>query len=336
MKKSELPILILVLCLSACSPTPSNASLTPSAIPTQPISKYAASPSPGVAIAPTVVSTETQTPTQTSTPTLSITSTQTPTATPAFDITTRTGPPTDNEADYLRWMEANTSEDANYLGAKWDRAQAIQANQDATDPRVIAAFLMAPREDFFNAGNPTAAYASAVYPIGYGQTISGPHLVAHMTQALDPQPNQKVLEVGTGSGYQSAILAELSNYVYTIEIVTQLAQAADARYTALSEAYPEYNNIKRENTDGYYGWQEYAPYDRIIVTAGIDHVPPDLLAQLAPGSIMVIPVGPPSGQTVLKITKQVNPDGSITFVREDIYHGRKILFVPFTGGHQGP
>jgi protein-L-isoaspartate(D-aspartate) O-methyltransferase len=233
-------------------------------------------------------------------------------------------------------MQANIPEDQSYFPAKWDRAQAILDKQDATDPRILQAFLRTPRESFFNASDPNQAYASAVFPIGYGQTISGPHLVCHMTQAIDPQPNQKVLEIGTGSGYQSAILSELSNYVYTIEIVPQLAQKADARYTDLSKAYPEYANIKRKSADGYYGWPEYAPFDRIIVTAGIDHVPPDLLAQLAPGGIMVIPVGPPSGQTVLKISKVVQPDGSITFTREDIYHGRKIIFVPFTGGHKGP
>ncbi|MHB8753069.1 MAG: protein-L-isoaspartate O-methyltransferase family protein, partial [Aggregatilineales bacterium] len=103
--------------------------------------------------------------------------------------------------------------------------------------------------------------------------------------------------------------------------------------TNLSQGYPEYANIIRKNADGYYGWPEYAPFDRIIVTAGIDHVPPDLLAQLALGGIMVIPVGPPSGETVLKISKEVQPDGSVTFVREDIYHGQKIRFVPFTGQH---
>jgi protein-L-isoaspartate(D-aspartate) O-methyltransferase len=153
-----------------------------------------------------------------------------------------------------------------------------------------------------------------------------------MTQTIDPQPNQRVLEIGTGSGYQSAVLSELSNYVYTIEIVPQLAQKDDALYTKLTKQYPEYANIKRKNADGYYGWAEYAPFDRIVVTAGIDHVPPDLLAQLAPGGIMVIPVGPPSGQTILKITKTVLADGSVTFTREDIYHGKKVVFVPFTAG----
>jgi protein-L-isoaspartate(D-aspartate) O-methyltransferase len=252
---------------------------------------------------------------------------------PVFDIAKRSSQPSiDNETAYLQWMSANTPEKKNYLTPKWQRERAIIANKDATDPRVIEAFLRAPREFFFpKATTPVSAYASAAISIGYGQTISGPHLVTHMTQAIDPQSGQKVLEIGTGSGYQSAVLAELANYVYTIEIVPQLAQRADAVYSQWTKNYPEYANIKRKNADGYYGWAEYAPFDRIIVTAGIDHVPPDLLKQLAPGGIMVIPVGPPSGQTVLKITKQVLADGSVTFVREDIYHGRrKVIFVPFT------
>ncbi len=272
--------------------------------------------------------------TQSSIPTLSpVPSTPTTTlaTAPAFDITTRVGPSTKDETAYIQWMQAHTPEKQDYLVAKWARAHDIVAFGVATDPRIISAFLIDPREDFFNAGDATQAYASAVSSIGYGQTIPGPYLVAHMVQAIDPQPNQKVLEIGTGSGYTSALLAELSNYVYTMEIVPQLAQKDDALYTSLVKTYPEYANIKRVNADGYYGWAQYGPFDRIIVTAGIDHVPPDLLAQLAPGGIMVIPVGPPSGETVLKITKEVQPDGTFNFVREDIYNGLKIRFVPFTG-----
>lgn len=261
------------------------------------------------------------------------TTSETTSETIAFDITKRLSqPPIDNELDYINWMSLNTPEKKDYLTSKWEMEQAIIANGDATDPRVLEAYLRAPREFFFPNNPPaSSAYANAAIPIGYGQTISGPHLVARMTQAIDPQPGQKVLEIGTGSGYQSSVLSELSNYVYTIEIVQQLAQRADAVYTRSLKDYPEYANIIRENADGYYGWAEYAPFDRIIVTCGIDHVPPDLLKQLALGGIMVIPVGPPSGQTVLKITKEVLADGSINFKREDIFHGlRKVIFVPFT------
>lgn len=249
----------------------------------------------------------------------------------AFDITKRLGQlPTSNEANYIQWMLANTTEKESYLISKWERAQISITRQDAVDPMIIEAFLRTPREFFHDAGSPSKAYANTIMPIGYGQTIPGPRTMFRMTQAINPQPNHKVLEIGTGSGYQSAILSELSNYVYTIEIVPQLAQKVDALYTKQLKNYPEYANIKRKNADGYYGWAEYAPFDRIIVTAGIDHIPPDLLKQLAPGGIMVIPVGPPSGMTVLKVSKEFQADGSVTFKREDIYHGQKTSFVPFT------
>jgi protein-L-isoaspartate(D-aspartate) O-methyltransferase len=124
--------------------------------------------------------------------------------------------------------------------------------------------------------------------------------------------------------------------VYTIEIVEALARETDAIYRKLEARYPEYKNIHRKVDDGYYGWSEFAPFDRIIVTCGIDHVPPELLRQLAPEGIMVIPVGPPSGQTILRITKHVDTDGTITLEREDIYQGkRKEVFVPFTSRDGG-
>jgi protein-L-isoaspartate(D-aspartate) O-methyltransferase len=253
-------------------------------------------------------------------------------AKPIFDITTRTEmPPLDSEEHYIQWMLQRYPEQESYLKEKWSRAQEIVTRKDATNLRVIEAFLLTPREFFCRSYNMPKAYSDTAIPIGYGQTISGPHLVSHMTQALDPQPNQKILEVGTGSGFQSAVLSELSNHVFTIEIVKQLYHETNAIYDKWSQHYTEYNNIVRKNADGYYGWPEYAPFDRIIVTAGIDHIPPELLKQLAPNGIMVIPVGPPSGQTILKITKEVGPDGSITFKREDIYNGhRKVKFVPFT------
>ena len=252
---------------------------------------------------------------------------------PAFDIAKRpAGPPTASESAYMAWMLANTPEDRSYLAAKWQDAQTLLAEGDITDPRVLQAFLLTPRENFFHAGSPAVAYALAPQPIGYGQTISNPRTVALMTQAIDPQPDQSVLEVGTGSGYQSAILAELSSHVYTMEIVPQLATAANARYDSLAKQYPEYGNITRTNADGYYGWPAHAPFDRIIVTAGIDHVPPALLQELAPGGIMVIPVGPPSGQVLLRIVKNVTANGTTTYVRSEINNGQTFIFVPFTGG----
>jgi protein-L-isoaspartate(D-aspartate) O-methyltransferase len=140
-----------------------------------------------------------------------------------------------------------------------------------------------------------------------------------------------VLEIGTGSGYQSALLSELSNHVYTIEIIDALARETNAIFKALEPQYPEYRNIQRKVDDGYYGWPEYAAFDSIIVTCATDHVPPPLISQLASDGIMVIPVGPPFSQTLLRIVKKVAPDGTVSLTREDIYHGQaKVIFVPFT------
>ncbi|HVO38062.1 MAG TPA: protein-L-isoaspartate(D-aspartate) O-methyltransferase [Spirochaetia bacterium] len=247
-----------------------------------------------------------------------------------FDVATRTdNPPFGSRDAFIDWMAKNTDQKAKFLKQRWDRAQIIVQVGNVTHESVKEAFLRTPREYFCR--DARRAYENAVLPIGYGQTISGPHLVARMTDYLDPQPEQKVLEIGTGSGYQSAFLSEITNHVYTIEIVEALARETNAIYQRLEPRYPEYRNIKRKVDDGYYGWEEYAPFDRIIVTCGIDHVPPALIRQLAPNGIMVIPVGPPSGQTILRIVKKVGADGSVSLEREDIYHGKKKqIFVPFT------
>ena len=153
----------------------------------------------------------------------------------SFDITTRSeDPPATDSASYVSWMLAHFPEKQKFLAQKWERAQILLKTKNITHDRVLSAFLMTPREYFCR--DPRRAYESAVLPIGYGQTISGPHMVARMTDYLDPQPDQKVLEIGTGSGYQSAVLSELSNHVYTIEIVEALARETDAIYRKLQRA----------------------------------------------------------------------------------------------------
>jgi protein-L-isoaspartate(D-aspartate) O-methyltransferase len=252
---------------------------------------------------------------------------------PPYDITRRAGsPPLTSEKAYVQWMLARyPDEQEKFLRERWARATFAVEHGHIRSARILAAFLLTPREWFVRPYNIRRSYANVAMPIGYGQTISGPDLVARMTDRLDPQPGQRVLEVGTGSGYQSAFLSELSDYVYTIEIVKPLAKETNAIYLSHTREMPEYANIHRRIADGYYGWQKYAPFARIIVTCGIDHIPPDLLHELAPGGIMLIPIGPPSGQTILKITKNVGADGRVTLTREDIYHGTaKDIFVPFT------
>jgi protein-L-isoaspartate(D-aspartate) O-methyltransferase len=140
-----------------------------------------------------------------------------------------------------------------------------------------------------------------------------------------------VLEIGTGSGCQAAYIANLTENAYTIEIIKPLADRTRGIYDKLIEkGYTEFKHIKTKNADGYYGWAEAGPFDKIIVTCGIDHVPPPLLQQLKPSGLMVIPVGPPGAQRVLKVAKTQGADGSITTTREDIYGGKIVPFVPFT------
>jgi protein-L-isoaspartate(D-aspartate) O-methyltransferase len=189
------------------------------------------------------------------------------------------------------------------------------------DPEVLEAMEAVPRHEFVPEDYVQAAYSDGPLPIGYGQTISQPYIVAVMTELLSLEPGDKVLEVGTGSGYQAAILAELTDNVYTMEIIPELAEAAATRLARLG-----YDAIQTLNADGYYGWPEHAPYDAIIVTAAPDHVPQPLIGQLKDGGRMVIPVGPVGWyQTLWLITKE---DGEVE------YHNKGgVTFVPLTGEH---
>lgn len=158
------------------------------------------------------------------------------------------------------------------------------------DPAVIEAMRTVPRHAFVPPDYLDLAYANQPLPIGYGQTISQPYIVALMTQELDLQSGDRVLEIGTGSGYQSAVLAQLGFEVYSIEIIAALSQTAKERLIALG-----YEDVQLRTADGYYGWEEAAPFDAILVTAAPDHVPQPLLRQLRPGGVLVIPVGPVGG-----------------------------------------
>ena len=152
-----------------------------------------------------------------------------------------------------------------------------------------------------------------------------------MTTSIDVQPGDKILEIGTGSGYQSAYLSYLTDQVFTIEIIQPLAERTRGIYDQLiGEGYSEFKAIQSRHADGYYGWEEAGPFDKIIVTCGIDHIPPPLLKQLKVGGIMVIPVGPPGAQRVLKVVKEEGSDGVVRATRSDIYGGRIVPFVPFT------
>jgi protein-L-isoaspartate(D-aspartate) O-methyltransferase len=244
-----------------------------------------------------------------------------------FDMT----PPMNDRAKFIEWGVKTRGEDPKYLGERFDRFLAMVRNEDILDERNKRAFLCTPREKFVLQQNLGRAYDHAFLDIGWGVTISGPHIVGRMTTTINPQKGEKVLEVGTGSGYQSAYLSHLTDKVFTIEIIKPLAERTRATYDSLiKDGYDEFKAISSKNADGYYGWEENGPFDKIIVTCGIDHVPPPLLQQLKDGGTMVIPVGPPGAQRVLKVVKTKAADGTITVSRSDIYNGRIVPFVPFT------
>lgn len=155
------------------------------------------------------------------------------------------------------------------------------------DPRVLAAMETVPRHEFVPDSYLSKAYADHPLPIGFGQTISQPYIVALMTEVLQLEEGDRVLEIGTGSGYQAAILGELDLEVYTMEIIPELATKADQRLERLG-----YRNIQVRFADGYFGWEEQSPFDAIIVTAAPDHLPLPLIQQLSEGARMVIPIGP--------------------------------------------
>ena len=192
-------------------------------------------------------------------------------------------PPTDSREAFVAWMEKNRGEDPLYLGQRYDRFLQLIAHHDVWDEADKRAFLMTPREEFVTPANLSRAYEWHHLNIGFGVTITGPHTVARMTNTLAIRPGDKVLEIGTGSGYQSAYLSNLTNNVWTIEIIPELARRTRALYDSLiARGYSEYAAIKTKNADGYYGWGDAAPFDKVIVTCGIDHIPPPLLQQMAP------------------------------------------------------
>ena len=188
------------------------------------------------------------------------------------------------------------------------------------DEKVINAMLKVPRHLFVDESQWDSAYNDYPLPIGMGQTISQPYIVAIMTESLKLTGKEKVLEIGTGSGYQAAILAEIVEQVYTVEIIPVL-------YERAKKPLAEYTNVKLSNHDGYYGWKEFAPFDRIIVTAAPDHIPQPLIEQLKDGGIMVIPVGPPGWNQVLwKVVKEKDDVKTMKII--------DVSFVPLTGEHK--
>ncbi|MGZ8190725.1 MAG: protein-L-isoaspartate(D-aspartate) O-methyltransferase [Methylococcaceae bacterium] len=194
--------------------------------------------------------------------------------------------------------------------------------KDSLSPRVMDAIKQVPRHKFLPAQLRYLAYENGPAPIGSGQTISQPYIVALMSDLLDTKPTDSILEIGTGSGYQAAILSKLVKQVYSVEILEELATTASKRLKKLG-----YRNVTVRNDDGYFGWPEHAPYDGIIVTAAAPHIPEPLIKQLRAGSRLVIPVGfPYSYQELMVVEKNANGEISTQTILG-------VGFVPLTGEH---
>ena len=189
------------------------------------------------------------------------------------------------------------------------------------DPRVVQALQDVPRDEFVPERAKTAAYVNRPLPIGHGQTISQPYIVAIMTHLMETEPGDRVLEIGTGSGYQAAVLAEIVDTVYTIEIIPELAESADERLQRLG-----FGNVHVKAGDGWYGWPEAAPFDAIIVTAVGEDVPGKLVDQLRPGGNMVLPIGTDWDQNLAVVEKADDGEISMRYVLP-------VRFVPLTGDH---
>jgi protein-L-isoaspartate(D-aspartate) O-methyltransferase len=201
-------------------------------------------------------------------------------------------------------------------GSRW-------GGEAVRDARVLEALRRTPRHRFVPDELVVHAYEDRPLPIGYGQTISEPYIVAKMTELVEPKEGGRALEIGTGSGYQAAILSELTRQVYTVEIIEPLGAAARQRLAALA-----YKNVEVRIGDGYYGWPDKGPFDCIVVTAAANHIPPPLVEQLKPGGRMVIPVGNPfQTQTLVLVTKGNKGPRDIQ-VRDLM----PVAFVPLVGG----
>ena len=225
--------------------------------------------------------------------------------------TTKTAPQESTPAD------TPTSTDPS-AGLRQKMVQYQIRARDVSNEAVLAAMNSVPRHKFVPAEYQAQAYNDHPLPIGFGQTISQPFIVALMTELIEIEPGERVLEIGTGSGYQAAILAEITDQVYTIEIIPELATRAQQTFDELG-----YDQITAKQADGYWGWEEYAPFEAIIVTAAPDHVPQPLVNQLADGGKMVIPIGPPGGYQSLWVLERQGDQ----ILR---YNWGGVRFVPLT------
>ena len=217
---------------------------------------------------------------------------------------------------------AFSSEEPSIAEARKRMLERDLKGRDIRDPKVLEIMGKVPRHLFVEPSLRSKAYADHPLPIGEGQTISQPYIVALMTQTLKIQPGERVLEIGTGSGYQAAVMAELTDQVYTIEIIEPLTQQAAQRLKQLG-----YDKVRVKYGDGYFGWEEAAPFDAIIVTCAANHIPPPLIKQMKEGGRLIIPLGSTTYfQNLTLLTKKMG--------KTDVQHLLGVAFVPMTGEAQ--
>lgn len=269
------------------------------------------------------------------------------------DLAAGVSPPsTGNRDKFIRQAVSQFGDEEYFAAKRWNASRRLLADGDlkgisgngskAAESRTLAAWLLTPREAFIPPKLRMEAYLPRALPLGHNQTISAPYMVSRMTAALNPNPEDNVLEIGTGSGYQAAMLSVLSSGVRTIETVGPLASDAGGIIDKIAEKRPWMSSIRRRTGNGYRGWEEGAPYNRIIVTCAIDHVPRALVEQTAPGGIIIIPLGERRVQILTALRRRMpgekeGPDASWLpaddlpgFDSRDVYRdGSRVVFVPF-------
>lgn len=223
---------------------------------------------------------------------------------------------------FFFFTTTSLAEESGYTEQRNRMVKQTIEDRGVSDPEVLRAMYTVPRHEFVSEDLRKYAYEDRPLPIGLGQTISQPYIVAYMTELLEVDTDSKTLEIGTGSGYQAAVLAEIVKEVYTIEIFQELGETAQKQFERL-----HYENITAKVADGYYGWEEFAPFDGIIVTCAADHIPPPLIEQLKPGGKMVIPVGGVFQVQMLMLVMK-DEEGKVT-----VKNMLPVRFVPLLGEH---
>jgi len=230
---------------------------------------------------------------------------------------------------FIEFLAQARGENPEFLGQRWDLVQTLVQSGHLWNRADIEACLLTPREEFIPEARRDRTYKPVPIDIGQGGVISDPLVIARMNSELNLKAGERVLEIGTGSGYQAAYLSHLTDQVFTVEVVQVLHERAKGVLDGLAaRGYGSYRAIQLKHGDGYFGWS----FDKIIVMCGIDHIPPSLLRQLRPDGVMLVPVGPPGAQQILRIRKTIGEDGETTVSRTSLLGGRTFRFMTLVTG----